>query len=110
MRMLAGTHRNIITAGSARKLENLIVTHFPMIARAKKSQSGSVEALTTRKQTRMPWIVRVSGSRKAWFPLRPVHRASHHPGQAGRLCSKRPGSGQGGAPYDPIQGHEPERE
>jgi predicted MPP superfamily phosphohydrolase len=52
-----GTHRNIITDGSTRKLEKLIVTTIPYhCSRQEKSiwlDRGSI----IRRQTGMPWIV-----------------------------------------------------
>ena len=52
-----GTHRNIITDGSTRKLENLIVTAVPYHCSRQEKSIWLDRGSTIRKQTGMPWIV-----------------------------------------------------
>ena len=52
-----GTHRNIITDGSTRKLENLIVTTVPYHCSRQEKSIWLDRGFTIRKQTGMPWIV-----------------------------------------------------
>jgi predicted MPP superfamily phosphohydrolase len=52
-----GTHRNIITDGSTRKLENLIVTTVPYHCSRQEKSIWLDRGSTIRKQTGMPWIV-----------------------------------------------------
>jgi predicted MPP superfamily phosphohydrolase len=52
------THPNIISDGSTRKLENLIVTTIPYHCSRQENQSGSIDrGSTIRRQTGMPWII-----------------------------------------------------
>jgi hypothetical protein len=52
-----GTHRNIITDGSTRKLENLIVTTVPYHCSRQEKSIWLDRGSTIRRQTGMPWIV-----------------------------------------------------
>jgi hypothetical protein len=52
-----GTHRNIITDGSTRKLENLIVTTAPYHCSRQEKSIWLDRGSTIRRQTGMPWIV-----------------------------------------------------
>jgi predicted MPP superfamily phosphohydrolase len=52
-----GTHRNIITDGSTRKLENLIVTTVPYHCSRQEKSIWLDRGSTIREQTGMPWIV-----------------------------------------------------
>jgi hypothetical protein len=52
-----GTHPNIITDGSTRKLENLIVTAIPFHCSRQEKSIWLDRGATIRKQTGMPWIV-----------------------------------------------------
>jgi predicted MPP superfamily phosphohydrolase len=52
-----GTHRNIITDGSTRKLGNLIVTAIPYHCSRQEKSIWLDRGSTVRKQIRMPWIV-----------------------------------------------------
>ena len=52
-----GTHRNIITDGSTRKLENLIVTAIPYHCSRQEKSIWLDRGSTIRTQTGMPWIV-----------------------------------------------------
>jgi hypothetical protein len=52
-----GTHRNIITDGSTRKLENLIVTTIPYHCSRQEKSIWLDRGFTIRKQTVIPWIV-----------------------------------------------------
>src|ERR1700733_3459368 len=52
-----GTHRNIITDGSTRKLENLIVTTVPCHCSRQEKSIWLDRGSTIRKQTWIPWIV-----------------------------------------------------
>jgi calcineurin-like phosphoesterase family protein len=51
-----GTHRNIITDGSTRKLGNLIVTTVPYHCSRQEKSIWLDRGSTIRKQTGMPWI------------------------------------------------------
>jgi hypothetical protein len=50
-------HRNIITDGSTRKLENLIVTTVPYHCSRQEKSIWLDRGSTIRNQTGMPWIV-----------------------------------------------------
>jgi hypothetical protein len=52
-----GTHRNIITDGSTRKLENLIVTAVPYHCSRQEKSIWLDRGSTIRKQTGTPWII-----------------------------------------------------
>ena len=52
-----GTHRNIITDGSTRKLEKLIVTTIPYHCSKEEKSIWLDRGSTIRRQTGMPWIV-----------------------------------------------------
>src|SRR6266481_4798029 len=52
-----GTHPNIITDGSTRKLENLIVTAIPYHCSRQEKSIWLDRGATIRKQTGMPWIL-----------------------------------------------------
>jgi predicted MPP superfamily phosphohydrolase len=52
-----GTHRNIITDGSTRKLESLIVTTIPYHCSRQEKSIWLDRGSTIRRQTRLPWIV-----------------------------------------------------
>jgi predicted MPP superfamily phosphohydrolase len=52
-----GTHPSIITDGSTRKLESLIVTTIPYHCPKEEKSIWLDRGLTTRRQTGMPWIV-----------------------------------------------------
>jgi predicted MPP superfamily phosphohydrolase len=52
-----GSHRNIITDGSTRKLENLIVTAIPYHCSRQEKSIWLDRGSTIRRQTGMPWIV-----------------------------------------------------
>jgi Calcineurin-like phosphoesterase len=52
-----GTHPNIITDGSTRKLENLIVTTVPYHCSRQEKSIWLDRGSTIRRQTGMPWIV-----------------------------------------------------
>src|SRR5580704_821284 len=52
-----GTRPNIITDGSTRKLENLIVTTIPYHCSRQEKSIWLDRGFTIRKQTGMPWIV-----------------------------------------------------
>jgi Calcineurin-like phosphoesterase len=52
-----GTHPNIITDGSTRKLENLIVTTIPCRCSRQEKAIWLDRGSTIRRQTGMPWIV-----------------------------------------------------
>jgi predicted MPP superfamily phosphohydrolase len=52
-----GTHRNIITDGSTRKLENLIVTTVPYHCSRQEKSIWLDRGTTIRRQTGRPWIV-----------------------------------------------------
>jgi predicted MPP superfamily phosphohydrolase len=52
-----GTHRNIITDGSTRKLEHLIVTTIPYHCSRQEKSIWLDRGSTIRRQTGMPWIV-----------------------------------------------------
>ena len=52
-----GTHPNIITDGSTRKLENLIVTAIPYHCSRQEKSIWLDRGSTIRRQTGMPWIV-----------------------------------------------------
>jgi predicted phosphodiesterase len=52
-----GTHRNIITDGSTRKLENLIVTAIPYHCSQQEKSVWLDRGSTIRRQSGMPWIV-----------------------------------------------------
>jgi predicted phosphodiesterase len=52
-----GTHRNIITDGSTRKLENLIPTTVPYHCSRQEKSIWLDRGSTIRRQTSMPWIV-----------------------------------------------------
>src|ERR1700736_3944574 len=52
-----GTHRNIITDGSTRKLEGLIVTTVPYHCSRQEKSIWLDRGSTIRRQTGMPWIV-----------------------------------------------------
>jgi hypothetical protein len=52
-----GTHRNIITDGSTRKLENLIVTAIPYHCSRQGKSIWLDRGSTIRRQTGIPWIV-----------------------------------------------------
>jgi hypothetical protein len=52
-----GTHRNVITDGSTRKLENLIVTTVPYHCSRQEKLIWLDRGSTIHRQTRMPWIV-----------------------------------------------------
>jgi hypothetical protein len=52
-----GNHRNIITVGSTRKLENLIVTTIPYHSSRQERSIWLDRGSTIRRQTGMPWIV-----------------------------------------------------
>jgi predicted MPP superfamily phosphohydrolase len=52
-----GTHRNIITDGSTRKLENLIVTTIPYHCSRQEKSIWLDRGSTIRRQTGIPWIV-----------------------------------------------------
>jgi hypothetical protein len=52
-----GTHRNIITDGSTRKLENLIVTTMSYHCSRQEKSIWLDRGSTIRRQTGMPWIV-----------------------------------------------------
>jgi predicted MPP superfamily phosphohydrolase len=52
-----GTHSNIITDGSTRKLENLIVTAIPYHCSRQEKSIWLDRGSTIRRQTGMPWIV-----------------------------------------------------
>jgi hypothetical protein len=52
-----GTHPNIITDGSTRKLENLILTTVPYHCSRQEKSIWLDRGSTIRRQTGMPWIV-----------------------------------------------------
>jgi predicted phosphodiesterase len=52
-----GTHRNIITDGSTRKLENLIVTTVPYHCSRQEKSIWLDRGSTIRRQIGIPWIV-----------------------------------------------------
>jgi hypothetical protein len=52
-----GTHRNIITDGTTRKLENLIVTTIPYHCSRQEKSVWLDRGSTIRSQTGLPWIV-----------------------------------------------------
>src|ERR1700675_1059553 len=52
-----GTHGNIITDGSTRKLENLIVTTIPYHCSRQEKSIWLDRGSTIRRQTGIPWIV-----------------------------------------------------
>jgi predicted MPP superfamily phosphohydrolase len=52
-----GNHRNIITDGSTRKLENLIVTTIPYHCSRQEKSIWLDRGSTIRRQTAMSWIV-----------------------------------------------------
>ena len=52
-----GTHRNIITDGSTRKLENLIVTAIPYHCSLQEKSVWLDRGSIIRRQSGMPWIV-----------------------------------------------------
>jgi predicted MPP superfamily phosphohydrolase len=52
-----GTHRNIITDGSTRKLESLIVTTIPYHYSRQEKSIWLDRGSTIRRQAGMPWIV-----------------------------------------------------
>jgi len=52
-----GTHRNVITDGSTRKLENLIVTTVPYHRSRQEKSIWLDRGSTIRRQTGMPWII-----------------------------------------------------
>jgi hypothetical protein len=52
-----GTHPNIISDGSTRKLENLIVTTIPYHCSRQEESVWLDRGSTIRRQTQMPWIV-----------------------------------------------------
>jgi predicted MPP superfamily phosphohydrolase len=52
-----GAHPNIITDGSTRKLENLIVTTIPYHCSRQEKSIWLDRGSTIRRQTEMPWIV-----------------------------------------------------
>jgi predicted MPP superfamily phosphohydrolase len=52
-----GTHRNIITDGSTRKLENLIVTTIPYHCSRQEKSIWLDRGSTIRTQTKIHWIV-----------------------------------------------------
>jgi predicted MPP superfamily phosphohydrolase len=52
-----GTHPNIITDGSTRKLESLIVTTIPYHCSRQEKSIWLDRGSTIRRQTGMPWIV-----------------------------------------------------
>jgi Calcineurin-like phosphoesterase len=52
-----GTYRNVITDGSTRKLESLIVTTVPYHCSREEKSICLDRGSTIRKQTGMPWIV-----------------------------------------------------
>jgi DNA repair exonuclease SbcCD nuclease subunit len=52
-----GTHRNIITDGSTRKLENLIVTAIPYHCSKEEKSIWLDRGSTIRTQTAITWIV-----------------------------------------------------
>jgi hypothetical protein len=52
-----GAHPNIITDGSTRKLENLIVTTIPYHCSRQEKSIWLDRGSTIRRQTGMPWIV-----------------------------------------------------
>jgi calcineurin-like phosphoesterase family protein len=101
-----GTHRNIITDGSTRKLENLIVTTVPYHCSRQEKSIWLDRGSKIRKQTGMPWIVRASDTRRAWSCLRP-DPPRQSPTRPRRGCAPP-------APSDPdqrllpTQGHQPE--
>jgi predicted MPP superfamily phosphohydrolase len=52
-----GTHRTIITDGSTRKLENLILTTIPYHCSRQEKSIWLDRGSTIRRQTGLPWIV-----------------------------------------------------
>jgi Calcineurin-like phosphoesterase len=52
-----GEHRNVITDGATRKLENLIVTTIPYHCSKEEKSLWLDRGCTIRRQTGMPWIV-----------------------------------------------------
>lgn len=52
-----GTHPNVITDGSTRKLENLVVTTVPYHCSRQEKSVWLDRGFTIRRQTGMPWIV-----------------------------------------------------
>jgi hypothetical protein len=52
-----GTHRNIITDGSTRKLEHLIVTTIPYYCSRQEKLIWLDRGSTIRRQTGKPWMV-----------------------------------------------------
>jgi hypothetical protein len=52
-----GTHRNIITDGSTRKLKNLIVTTIPYHCSRQEKSIWLDRGSTIRRQTGIPWII-----------------------------------------------------
>jgi hypothetical protein len=52
-----GTHPNIITDGSTRKLENLIVTAIPYHCSKEEKSIWLDRGPTIRRQTGLPWII-----------------------------------------------------
>jgi hypothetical protein len=52
-----GEHRNVITDGSTRKLESLIVTTIPYHCSKEEKSIWLDRGSTIRRQTGMPWIV-----------------------------------------------------
>jgi Icc-related predicted phosphoesterase len=52
-----GNHRNIITDGSTRKLENLIVTTIPYHCSGQEKSIWLDRGSTIRRQTGMPWVI-----------------------------------------------------
>jgi Calcineurin-like phosphoesterase len=52
-----GTHRNIMTDGSTRKLEDLIVTAIPYHCSRQEKSIWLDRGSTIRRQTGIPWIV-----------------------------------------------------
>jgi DNA repair exonuclease SbcCD nuclease subunit len=62
-----GIHRNIITDGSTRKLENLILTTVPYHCSRQEKSIWLDRGSTIRKQTRIPVDRSSSRSAQEWF-------------------------------------------